>query len=273
MPKSTKRQRQPRAANAVTPPEQPATRWQRFAGKYSFVVIAALTAIATAVGTGLVTGVPKTLKAAFADDHPKVSVEKDSDSLQDLSLALAERIERPPSNAAQFVPKGSVKAGRTRHKVILYNSTGAPIRITDIRAKITRKAEPKAGTLLARKPDGAPIEITGIGLWQEPPIARVLDNKGNLGEAFFAIQSVDIGVDETQIISVTAMADAHYYEYELDIAYSRQGEQRSMSASHESMKVTGYAPAYGAAFRWGADRYDPMTSEEVGSWKSIHSAT
>lgn len=256
---------------ARQPAEVPKTAWDRFIKKHAFLYAAALTALVTAVVTALIANVPKTVESVLSGGEPKISVEDDSMSLIDLSMVYADEIDRPSGGMSADLPRGGVKAGHTRTKIVVYNSTGAAIRITDLRARITKRSAPLSGALVARTSQGAASEIMGVGLWQDPPIARALGRKHELGsEAFFAVQSIDIGKEQSQVLEVTAFADEHYYEYDIDISYHRGGEQKTVVARGDSMRVSGYAPTYRSAFRPNGERYEPMSAEEVASWTSSH---
>ncbi|MET8357882.1 hypothetical protein [Micromonospora sp. NPDC005171] len=260
-------------AEARQPVEKPKTAWDRFIKKHAFLYAAVLTALATTVVTALIANVPKTVESVFSGGDPKISVEDDSMSLTDLSIVYADKIDRPTGGMSADLPRGGVKAGHTRTKIVVYNSTGAAIRITDLRARITKRSAPLSGALVARTSQGATSEIMGIGLWQDPPIARTLGRKHELGsEAFFAVQSIDIGKEQTQVIEVTAFPDEHYYEYDIDISYHRGGEQKTVVAQDDSMRVSGYAATYRSAFTPTGERYEPMSAEEVASWSSSHQA-
>ncbi len=264
------RKRKPRAAPASRPVGAPQSAWNRFVSKHAFVYVAALTALVTAVATALVTNFPKTVQSAVSGGVPKISVEDNSISLTDLSVVYADEISRLTGGMAADLPHGAVKAGHTRTKIVVYNSTGVPIRITNLRARITKRSEPLSGALVARSSQGASSEIMGVGLWQDPPIARTLGSGNRLGEAFFAVQSLDIGKEQSQVIEVTAIPDEHYYEYDIDISYYRGGEEKTVVARDDSMRVSGYAPSYRSAFQPNGERFVPMTAEEVTSWTSSH---
>ncbi|MBM2623880.1 hypothetical protein JIG36_51170 [Actinoplanes sp. LDG1-06] len=251
--------------------EAPPTPWARFAKKHAFLYAAGLTALVTAVATAVVTNGPKTLQSALSGDEPKVRVEDNSSSLTDLSLVYADEIDRPTGRMSAGLPRGGVKAGHTRTKIVVYNSTGVAIRITNLRARITKRSAPFSGALVARSSQGASSELIGIGLWQDPPVARTLASNTKLGgEAFFAVQSIDIGKEQTQVLEVTAIPDEHYYEYDIDISYYRNGEARTMTARDESMRVSGYAASYRSAFEPTGERYEQMSAEEVESWTTSH---
>ena len=273
MPNGRKRGRYARSASARQAPAQvTATVRARFVKKHAFLYAAALTALVTAVATALVTNVPKTVQNVLGDDKPKISVNDDSATLSDLSAVYAEEIDRPKGGISSDLPDGGVKAGRTRTKIVVYNSTGAPLRITDIRARITKRTEALIGALVARTSQGEGSEVMGIGLWQNPPIARVLGGPNDIGEAYFAVQSIDIGKDQSQVIEVTAIADPHYYEYDIDITYHRSGEQQTVVARDDSLRVSGYAPSYRSAFHPIGERYESMSNEQVAAWTRSWSA-
>lgn len=261
----------PRAAAERRPVEVRPTLWDRFVKKHAFLYAAGLTALVTAVVTALVTNVPKTVQSAFSGDDPKISVEDNSISLTDLSLVYADEIDRPTGGMSADLPRGGVKAGHSRTKIVVYNSTGAPIRITDLRARITKRSAPFTGALVARSSQGESSEVMGIGLWQDPPIARTLGGNNKLGgEAFFAVQSIDIGKEQTKVLEVTAIPDERYYEYDIDLSYHRSGQQKTVVARHDSLRVSGYAPSYRSAFQPTGERYQPMSAEEVTSWTNSH---
>jgi hypothetical protein len=192
-------------------------------------------------------------------DGPEISVSDSSDTLNDLSYVFADELQEPP----RALPQGGVKAGSVRLKMLVQNSTGSTIRILDVRARILARNAAVSGTLIKRISQGSASEVIGIGLWQDPPIARVLLAGNELGDPFFSFQSIEIPDSESKIIEVTLKADGHHYRYTLDLAYARDGKRYSVPVDTSRHEVSGYATTYRYAYEQQAGTFLPMTEAQT----------
>ncbi|GAA2631885.1 hypothetical protein [Paractinoplanes durhamensis] len=232
--------------------------WERFVKKNGFLYAAAGTAVVTAAASPLIGGVPNVVQRLFRDDRPTITLTDDSATLTDLSLAYPAAVAQPTE-----APAGGTKAGVTRTKMVIYNSTGATIRVLDIQAKVRKRSGPLHGTLLAQTSQGGTSEVIGLALWQQPAIARVLTGPTALGDPYFSVQSIELPAGASQVVEITAIPDRHYYEYALAVTYDRDGKQKTAEATDASLKVTGYAPAYDAASEGTPGSYAAIDAARV----------
>jgi hypothetical protein len=229
--------------------------------QHAFVYVAVLT---TLVGVG-VTAVYGWATGLAAPDKPEISVSDSSATLTDLSYVYEKQILETPAT----LPPGGVKASSIRLKLLVQNSTGASVRILDIQARVAARSAPVGGTLIARVPQGSASEVIGIGLWQDPPIARILV-AGKLGDPFFAVQSIEIPDGESQVIEVTLMADEHRYRYALDVTYAREGTRASLRLDTSAFEVSGYASTYPVAYEQHGGQFRPIDQAQATSFVEGH---
>jgi hypothetical protein len=250
----------PKLIRLAPPPrrEKPLPLWKRILRQHSFLYVAILTTIAGV----LVTAAVPWFSSLGAPDGPAISVSDSSDTLNDLSYVFADEMREPPRS----LPEGGVKSGSVRLKMLVQNSTGSTIRILDVRARILTTKPAVSGTLIKRISQGSASEVIGIGLWQDPPIARVLLAGNELGDPFFSFQSIEIPNSESRVIEVTLMADGHHYRYTVDLAYARDGKRYSVPVDTARYEVSGYAPTYRYAYEQQAGSFLPMNEAQTRSF-------
>jgi hypothetical protein len=195
-------------------------------------------------------------------DAPEITVSDSSDTLSDLSYVFADRFSDTPST----LPPDGVKAGKARMKLLIQNSTGSTIRILDLRAMILERKAPLGGTLVKRISQGSASEVMGIGLWQDPPIARVLSGDGRLGDPFFSFQSIEIADSASTVLEITVAADGNHYRYQLELVYAREGRRHAVTVDTTEYEVSGYAPTYSYAYEQQAGSFLPMNEAETRSF-------
>ncbi|MEU4511437.1 hypothetical protein AB0G05_18255 [Nonomuraea wenchangensis] len=125
--------------------------------------------------------------------------------------------------------------------LILEGRRDAPVRIIDVRPRVLRSGTPPAGTCLTVPAQGEATEYQVK--------VNLDDQRPTTGSSRYLPKSIDLSYGERATIEFTAEAHKRWYEWEIEVVYAYQANDRTTSAffrqpDGEPFRLSGPAERY-----------------------------
>lgn len=173
--------------------------------------------------------------------------------------------EPPPSRdqAEALVLREAAPVVGMTTRFIVKSNRAKDLVITQMRARVVRRSEPLAGTLVLPQAGGGPepVPIVRARFTVDGPDPRARDG-GDPDRLLFESTNLVLGRDESMVLEVTGLATRCYCEWVVDIELAVGTEVRTVSVPDESapLRVTAPAPAYASAYQTPVNAGGSMTA-------------
>ena len=144
-----------------------------------------------------------------------------------------------------------------RRSVVAVTDRGTPERgvvVKTMRARSVARGEPHAGSSIRFPSAGDQGNVAvGFDLDSPSPVARSVDDQGNLGRPYFSDNSITLAKDENMTLKVVGKARRDFHRRVIDIDVVAGGEEKTLTVGGARYETTP-AATYETAWDWAWEK-------------------
>ncbi|MDX3548805.1 hypothetical protein PV729_25830 [Streptomyces europaeiscabiei] len=149
--------------------------------------------------------------------------------------------------------QGGADAGESKLLLAAQGQRRRDIAITNMRAKIVRRypIPTSAEVICPTAGEGVVIGV-GLDLDSQNPVAKVIDDSGNLKEAYFSGRYVTLAEHEITTFNVVATAKRYAYDWVLEVEILEDGKRGVVTVrdGDKPFRTAPYSAKYSQRYEW-----------------------